>query len=112
MKEFKNILKKAVRATGKAKENVKAAVFALLAAYMASPAPVYADEVTAPITKLGTVMLSILSAIGIIIIIFGVVKLSAAFHAQNPNEERSAGFTIGAGAILLSAGIIIATLTS
>lgn len=109
---LKKIIKKASNVVIKFRQTIAAVVFALSFAYMTAPVPVYAsDSYLAPINKLKTVLISIVSAAGVIVLIYGGVKFAESFQKKDQNGEYMAIYTIIAGGIMIGIGAIINALT-
>lgn len=67
----------------------------------------FATGFTGPIDNLVDILTTIASALGGVILMYGVIKFAFAFKNQDNQSEHSAIFTIVAGAVLLAAGVIL-----
>lgn len=96
---------------------VKWAIAIVCMAAVSTPVTVFAGggssgggSYVAPINALKSVMLSIITAAGVIIIIWGVVRFAIAFQKHDQNAEYAGIFTIVAGALLIGAQAVLTAL--
>lgn len=106
----KNIFKKVKKSCSKYKQTLMAIVNALVIAYIISPTPVFAAGYTAPLTKLKIVFISIVAAIGVIVVGYGGVKFAESFQKKDQNGEFNAIYTIAAGGIMIGISAFMAAL--
>ncbi len=71
-----------------------------------------ASSVTKPIDNAVVLLASVVASVGGIVLLWGAVKLGMAIHSQNDTAITTAGLMIGAGAIFLSGGVVVAYLKS
>lgn len=108
---LKKMIKKAVNVAVRFRQTIAAEVFALSFAYMTAPVPVFAASYLEPLEKLKTVLISIVSVAGGIILIYGVVKFAESFQKKDQNGEYMAVYTIIAGGIMIGVGAVVNALT-
>ena len=78
---------------------------------IAPPMPVYAATgYTAPLTALKTILTTIATAAGAILLIYGAIRFAISFQKMDQNGEHSAIFTIVAGGVLIGISAILAAL--
>lgn len=95
----------------KGKGVVKTITLALSLGIMLAPTRVYAAaSYTAPLTKLKTVMLVVLTAFGAPILIYGIAKFAISLKNLDQNGEHQAIYTIAAGGILVGADFVVAAI--
>lgn len=71
-----------------------------------------AADVTKPIDNAVVLLASIVASVGGIVLLWGAVKLGIAIHSQNDTAITTAALMLGAGAIFLAGGGIVAYLKS
>ena len=110
-KKMKKLLTGIKKATFVKEEMFKAVVSALIISYMLCPATASASGgYTTAITNLKSVLLTILAPVGVLLLIFGIVRFAVAFQKMDQNGEHSAIFTIVAGSILVGGSALLAAL--
>lgn len=108
MKEKKNNF---VKRAAKLKDTVKACVIVASLVLMGYPVPSYATgSYTTQITNLKTVLTTIITPIGAVLIVWGAVRFAIAFQKMDQNGEHSAIYTIVAGGICAGIGAVVAAL--
>lgn len=108
---LKKLKEKMKRLLMTGKETIKAVAGALAIGMAMAPTQVYAASYTAPLTKLKTVMITILTAAGIILLIYGGAKFAISFQKMDQNGEHQAIYTIIAGGVLLGIDAVVNALT-
>ena len=63
------------------------------------------------ITNLKTVLLSLGSAIGAVMLVYGGIKFAMAFRQMDQQGEHQAGYSVVAGGILVGLSALITALT-
>lgn len=93
------------------KTRLKKGVVYISLASMAMTTPVYASEsVTAPLTNLKTLVISIIGAVGIIILAKNVMEFAQSYQQQDSSSMHSAIKGIVAGIIMASISTVISFL--
>lgn len=76
-----------------------------------TPTRVYAATgYTAPLTALKTILTTIATAAGAILLIYGAIRFAISFQKMDQNGEHSAIFTVVAGGILIGITAILSAL--
>ena len=68
------------------------------------------ESYTTQIDNLTTVLTTIASALGAVILIYGVIRFALAFQKLDQQGEHQATLTIVAGTILIAAGVVVGVL--
>lgn len=110
---FTKVMKKIREVAVNGRETIVATISALLYAYVTRPLAVYAapgGSYTAPLDNLKTVLVTIAGSVGVILIVYGVIRFAIAFQKMDQNGEHSAIYTIIAGGILAAISAVLAVL--
>lgn len=107
---LKKLKEKVMRIIMTGKETVKAVTLGLTLGAGMAPMQVQAASYTAPLTKLKSVLTTILAAAGIIVIIYGAIKFAISFQKMDQNGEHQAIYTIIAGGVLVGVDAVVSAL--
>jgi len=80
---------------------------------MASAGNVLATDTsaaTAPLDRLTDILFSIVSGLGVIALIFGVVQLALSFKGHDPQQKMQAAIAIAGGILLIAIKPIVSTI--
>lgn len=69
------------------------------------------QDVWAPLNNLKTLMLTGLSAAGVIVMIFAIIQFATALASHDTSQKIGAVMVFVAGALLFSAGLVLTFLT-
>lgn len=81
------------------------AVLSLMMVNSALAAPV--DEVTKPIMNFVDIIMGIAGAIGAGVLGWGIISIAMAIHSEQTSEVSRHLKTVAAGALLISAGVVL-----
>ena len=65
---------------------------------------------TAPLDRLTDILFSIVSGLGVIALIFGVVQLALSFKGHDPQQKMQAAIAIAGGILLIAIKPIVSTI--
>lgn len=92
------------------KKNIKKLYWTIAAMVMSFvPATAFAEGTDAVgiINNLKTFMLSLLSAVGVIIVIWGIVQVAMGFKSQDGTQKTQGVLFLAGGAIMASIGVVL-----
>ncbi len=108
---LKKIFEKVKKFMKENNQMMKAVVAAMIFAYYNLPVTVYASGDAAylkPLNALKTVLLALVGTAGIIVFIFGIVKLAESIQNTNNGGAFDSWKLIGAGGLMASASVLLA----
>ncbi len=117
-KKLKRMVKRFESIVFGSKELFKSVVTALAVSYMMYPVTASASgggagggSYTTPITNLKTVLLTITTPVGAILLVWGIIRFAISFQKLDQNGEHQAVYTVVAGGVLLGGSAVVAALS-
>lgn len=119
MKErIMRMVKKLEGVVFRGRELFMAVMAALAASYMMYPATASASgggagggSYTTAITNLKTVLLTITTPVGAVLLVWGIIRFAISFQKMDQNGEYQAIYTVVAGGVLLGGSAVVAALS-
>ena len=117
-KRIKRMVKKLEGVVFRGRELFMAVMAALAAGYMMYPATASAagggaggGSYTTAITNLKTVLLTITTPVGAVLLVWGIIRFAISFQKMDQNGEHQAIYTVVAGGVLLGGSAVVAALS-
>lgn len=79
--------------------------------HLAASLPVLASaSYTAPLTNLKTILVTVASSAGVVILVYGAIRFAISFQKMDQNGEHQAVYTIIAGGVLVGISAVLTAL--